>query len=193
MGGSRLSAWLQEMFYGDATRDPEYQRDLATTRLLGGLAVKTEPRVYQITVQYTADNPELAALIANTFVSEYLRSTTLQTLSDERASAQAALSEQLANYGDKHPKVWEARLRLQAAEALLKEQLSKPSEEFGRAAGENVTSAQAVAVPTSPDPKVFIGISLLIGFVVGGGLALFDPKQGAEKRHPPSEVSFPFI
>ena len=80
--GSRLSAWLQEMFYGDATRDPEYQQDLAATRLLRGLSVKTEPRVYQITVQYTAGNPELAALIANTFVAEYLRSTTLQTLSD---------------------------------------------------------------------------------------------------------------
>ena len=82
VGGSRLSAWLQEMFYGDATRDPEYQQDLAATRLLRGLSVKTEPRVYQITVKYTAGNPELAALIANTFVAEYLRITTLQMLSD---------------------------------------------------------------------------------------------------------------
>ena len=173
VAGSPLSAWLQETFYGDATRDPEYQQDRAATRLLRSLSVKTEPRIYQITVQCTAGDPELAALVANTFVAEYLRSSALQKLSGQRASAQAALSEQLATYGDKHPKVAGARLRLEAVDALLKEQLSKPPEEIIRVGDENVTFAQAVAVPSSPDPSFFIGIALLIGLAIAVGLALF--------------------
>ena len=75
----------------------------------------------------------------------------------------------------------------------MKEQLSKPSEEIRRAAGENVTSAQAVAVPSSPDPKVFIGISLLIGFVVAGGLALFDPNREWTSGIPPVRSVFPLF
>ena len=151
---------------------------MAATRLLRGLSVKTEPRVYLITVQYTAGDPELAALIANTFVAELVRTTTLQTLSERRTSAQAALSEQLAMFGDKYPKVREATVRLQAADALLKEQLSKTFEEIRRAAGENVTFAQAVAVPSSPKPTLSIGIALIVGLVIGVGLAL---RAGTER------------
>jgi uncharacterized protein involved in exopolysaccharide biosynthesis len=183
VSGSPLSAWLRERFYGDVSTDPGYQRDLAATRLSQHLSVKTEPRVYQILVQYTADNSNLAALIANAFVTEYLRTTTLQALSEQSALAQASLSQKLAMYGDKHPSVGEARLRLKAVEALFKEQLTKSDEEIREEAGENVTFAQPVAVPSSPVPAVFLGIALLIGLVTAIGLALFIERgnQGARQ------------
>ena len=52
-----LSSWLQAQFYGDVARTPEFQEDLAARKLLSGLSVKTEPRVYQIVVQLYGGRP----------------------------------------------------------------------------------------------------------------------------------------
>ena len=117
VGRGRLSTWLEREFYGDATSAPEYQEDMAATRLMRGLSVKTEPRVYQIVLRYSAKDPELATAVTNAFVVEFLRTTSLQKLSGQRAAAQAALTENLATLGDKHPKVREARMRLASAES----------------------------------------------------------------------------
>ena len=105
VGRGRLSTWLEREFYGDATSAPEYQEDIAATKLMRGLSVKTEPRVYQIVLRYSAKDPELATAVTNAFVVEFLRTTSLQKLSGQRAAAQAALTENLATLGDKHPKV----------------------------------------------------------------------------------------
>ena len=111
VGQGRLSSWLQREFNGGAN-SLEYQEDMAATKLMRGLSVKTAPRVYQIALRYTAKDPELATAITNAFVVEFLRTTSLQKLSGQRAAAQAALSESLATLGDKHPKVREARMKL---------------------------------------------------------------------------------
>ena len=142
--------WLAAKFYGNVAN----VSDMAATRLLRGLSVQTDPRAYLIAVRYTAGDSGLAALITNAFVAECLRSTRLQTLSQQRSSAQAALSEQLATFGDKHPKVTQARMRLADADNLLKEQLSKASEEILQAGGQNVTIARANAIPSSPKSTV---------------------------------------
>ena len=65
------------------------------------------PRAYLITVRYTARDPALAVAITNAFVAEFLRSSKLQTLSQQRSSAEATLSRQLAKFGEKHPRVAE--------------------------------------------------------------------------------------
>ena len=91
-----FSSWLGAKFYGDA-RAPGYPEDIAAKRLLRGLSVKTEPRVYLITVRYTAGDPELAALITNAFVAEFLQTTRLRTLFLQRDLAQQALSERSRN------------------------------------------------------------------------------------------------
>ena len=77
VGQGRLSTWLQREFYGDATSAPEYQVDMAATRLMRDLSVKTEPRVYQIVLRYSAKDPELATAVTNAFVVEFLRTTSL--------------------------------------------------------------------------------------------------------------------
>ena len=75
-----LSSWLQAQFYGDVAKTPEFQEDMAARKLLSGLSVRTEPRVYLIVVRYTAGDPELAALITNAFVVELLQTITTTEL-----------------------------------------------------------------------------------------------------------------
>lgn len=173
LGGGGLSSWLQARFYGDAVNAPGYQEDLAAAKLSRGLSVTTEPRVYQIVLHYTAGDPELAAEITNAFVAEFLRMTALQRLSEQRASAQAKLSTNLATLGGKHPKVLEARMRLASTDSLVKQQFARSQDEMLKGAGENITLAQANVVPSSPKPLVFIGVALLIGLAAGIGFALW--------------------
>ena len=165
-----LLSWLQAQFYGEVARTPEFQEDLAARKLLGGLLVKTEPRVYEIVVQYTARDPELAVLIANAFMVEFIQTRTLQTLSQQRDAAERELGANRATLGVNHPRVIEAKTRLEAADALLKAQLSKTTEEIERTGGEGVIFAQAVSVPSSPNPPVSIGLALVVG--LGAGIAL---------------------
>ena len=166
-----ISSWLQAQSYGDVAKTPEFQEDLAARKLLSGLSVRTEPRVYLIVVNYTAGDPELAALITNAFVVELLQTITLQSFSQQLRAAERSLSADLATLGEQHPKVVEEKMRIQAAEALLRVQLGKTTEEIEHTASStNVTFARADTVPSSPNPPFLIGVALLFG--LGGGVAL---------------------
>ena len=165
----RLSSWWHAIFYNSARPTPDYQDALAATRLLDELSIKTEPRVYLINVRYTAEDPEFAALITNTFVTEFLRMSRLKALSLQRDSAQRILG-QLATLGERHPKVIEAKIRLEAANALLKAEENKTTDEISRGSGGNVTFAQAAPVPSSPNRRAIIGIALLGGLLGGIGI-----------------------
>jgi uncharacterized protein involved in exopolysaccharide biosynthesis len=161
---------LQAQFYGEVASTPEFQEDLAARKLLRGLSVKTEPRVYQIVVQYTARDPELSVLIANSFIVEFLQTKTLQTLLQQRDAAERELGAERATLGENHPRAIEAKARLEAADALLIGQLGKTTEEIERAGAGQVIFAQAVSVPSSPNPFVSIGLALVVG--LGAGVAL---------------------
>jgi uncharacterized protein involved in exopolysaccharide biosynthesis len=176
--GSPFSSWLWAQFYGDVTKTPEFQEDIAARKLLRGLSVRTEPRVYLIVLRYIAGDPERAAVIANAFVVEFLQTITLQILYQQRDAAERTLLEERETLGEKHPKVIEAQMRLQAANALLKAQMDKTTEEIKRTAGGNVTFAQADMVPSSPNPPTVIGLALLIG--LGGGVAMAAFRGRAE-------------
>jgi len=156
-----FSSWLQAEFYGNVTSAPEFKEAMAARTLARHLSVKTEPRVYLIVLRYTAVDPELAALIANAFVVEFLRDGAERTLSRARATL-----------GEKHPKVIEARTRLQAVDALLRNGGTSTGD-IERTSNRDVTFAQPNAVPSSPDPKVLIGVSLLVGLVGGIAMAAF--------------------
>jgi len=167
--GSEVSEGRWQLF-GSAIPQGD-QDDRAATRLVRRLSVTSDPRAYLITVRYTTGDPDLAVLITNAFVTEFLRSTTLQTLSQQRASAQATLSKQLAKFGDKHPRVAEARMRLAATADLSKVQLGEVPEAILQAAGENVT--EAIATPSNPGPLRVIGLFLLVGLLISTGVALW--------------------
>ena len=192
VSGSPFSSWLRAQFYGDVTRTPEFQEDMAARKLLRGLSVRTEPRVYLIVLRYTAGDPERAALIANAFVVEFLQTITLQTLYHQREAAERTLLEKRATFGEKHPKVTEAQMRLRAADALLNAQMGKTTEEIERTGDGNVTFAQADMVPSSPNPPILIGLALLIG--LGGGIAMAAyrgavPKGGSRGQSPSTRIS----
>ena len=147
------------------------------------LSVKSDLlRTYLITVRYTATDPALAVVITNAFVAEFLRSSKLQMLSQQRSSAEARLSRQLAMFGDKHPRVTQAKMRLVATDDLLKEQFSEAPEVLVQAAGESVT--KAIAASLSPNPWFVIGLLLLVGLVVGTVVALWLERSAwAEAFH----------
>ncbi len=163
--------WLPAIFNGGSAKTSGDELDVAAGRLLRGLGVTSDPRAYLITVRYSAGDPELAALIANTFVAELLRSTKLQQLLQQRSLAESALSKQLGKFGEKHPAVVEARLRIAAMEAQLKGELAEAREAILQEAGENV--APAIAAPSGPRLPFVIGLALLLGLAVGTGVALW--------------------
>lgn len=168
---SKSGGLLPALFYGGAGKAPGDELDIAAMKLLRGLSVTNDPRAYLITVRYSAGDPELAVLIANTFVAELLRSTKLQQLLQQRSAASALLSKQLSKFGDKHPAVVEARMRLAAADERLKAELSETGQVILQGAGENVTPA--IATLSGPRPAFVIGLLALLGLVVGAGSALW--------------------
>jgi uncharacterized protein involved in exopolysaccharide biosynthesis len=161
---------LSVSFFGGADKKATGDEiDSAAARLLEDLSVTSDPRAYLLTVSYRAGKPELAELITNAFVAELLRSAKLQALFKQRSLAQATLSIQLAKFGDKHPNVAQAKLRLTATDEALKKQLNEDYGTILKAAGENVT--KAVSGPISF--KFVIVLLLLGGLVVGVGAALW--------------------
>jgi uncharacterized protein involved in exopolysaccharide biosynthesis len=162
--------WLSSILSGEANA-PGDALDSAATGLLRGLSVMSDPRAYLITVRYSAGDPELAVAIANSFVVELLRSIKLQQLLQQRSVALVSLSKQLGKFGEKHPGVAAAKMRLQAADQGLKAELAEPGEAILNSAGENVTPA--VAVLSGPRPAFVLGLLLFAGFVAGASAALF--------------------
>jgi len=194
VGRGAFSSWLETTLYGDAANSTDFRQDRAATRLLRGLSVTTEPRVYQILLNYTSTDPKRAALITNAFVVAFLRTTALQSLAERRAVAQAVLSENRATLGDKHPKVREAAMRLASTEALITDQLGKTRQAVVNAAGENVTFAQANVVPSGPNPATFVGVSLLFGLISGIGLVLWlEQNRMKERREAADEEAAPSL
>jgi uncharacterized protein involved in exopolysaccharide biosynthesis len=168
-----FSSWLQMFFYGDTIGSSTYKLDMAAAKLLKGLTVETEPRVYLISARYTAGDPRLAADITNAFVTEYLRINALQTASDQVASSQIELSRSLATLGEKHPTIVKMKLAVEAAEANFKRQMLKTPTELQTAAGETVAFAQPVTVPSSPNALLVIVSFVFAGLALGLGVCLF--------------------
>jgi uncharacterized protein involved in exopolysaccharide biosynthesis len=165
------SHWLPNPFHVNAPSTQADEIDRAAAQLLHGLSVTSDPRTYMIEVRYTARKPALADVIANAFVAEFLRSSRLQALSLQRSSAAAALSRQLAIFGDKHPRVIKAEMRLAAADDLLKKQLSESPSVILQNVGQNVT--MATAGPSKRSMPLVIGFLFLVGLMVGISAALW--------------------
>lgn len=167
--------WLPAIFQGKAAHTPGDMLDIAAARLLNRLSVTSDPRAYLLTVQFTTSDPELSVLITNGFVSELLRSTRLQVLFQQSYNTQATLSNQLAKFGEKHPKVAELRAQLATTNDALKQQLNESPDSILQAAGENVT--RAIAAPAGPTPAFLIGLLLFAGLMIGIGVALWVERR----------------
>jgi uncharacterized protein involved in exopolysaccharide biosynthesis len=156
--------------FGSTSKTQGDDVDTAAARLSRGLAVISNPHTYLLVIQYRAGDPELAELVANAFVAELLRSTKMQALFKQRSLAEAALAIQRAKFGDKHPGMAQAKMRLATIDALLEEQLNKSQQAILQTAGENVTLA--TSNPSSPT-IVVICLVLLAGLAISVAVALW--------------------
>ena len=177
--------WLPIALFGrsakiqDGLTNQDDTINRAAMTLLNRLSVTSDQlRTYMIKVSYTGNDPALAVAVTNAFVAEFIRSSKLQVLFQQRSAAEAALSDELDKFGDKHPRVMQAKSRLATLDEMLKGQLNEAPEVLLQDAGENVTKATAFTLTSSPKPSLLIGLLLLIGSVVGIVVALY-----VERKH----------
>ena len=151
---------------------PASPHDLAANALMRQVSVTNGPRSYIISVTATADDPELAAKLANGVALEYLHGQALHQLTDARSAAEDELTKLSSVYGTRHPNLASIRVRLadlNSRLAALQDGLS--IEEVGAVGvGQSLIPADKVLIPASPDPKMFVG--MIVGAALLAGILL---------------------
>ena len=172
--------WLPVRLFISSADDQEYPSsesnsiDRASMMLLSRLSVTSDQlRTYMIKVSYAGNDPVLAVEVTNAFVAEFLRSSRLQVLAQQRSSAGADLATELNTFGEKHPRVMQAKVRLANLEALEQRQLNEAADSLLQAASESVTEATSATLTSSPKPRLVIGLMLVVGLFAGITVALY--------------------
>lgn len=139
--------------------------DLATARLLSSLVIKNDARTYLISIGATARDPQTAALIANTYASEFLQYLEVRRLADAVTIARRTATDLAVTLGQKHPLMMRAQSQL--AEAAAKMEAAK---KVVPAAGEQeladnaqVIPARSSTIPSGPRFLLVLAIALLTG------------------------------
>jgi putative transposase len=151
---------------------PASPRDLAVDALMRKVTVANDARSYVISVTATADDPELAAKLANAVALEYLHNQAVEQLTDARAAAEHDLAQLSSTYGVRHPNSISVRAKLNDLNArlgALRDGLSiEDVDALG--VGQSLIAADRVLIPSSPDPKlilvVTVGAALLAGVLL---------------------------
>ena len=163
--------WLRATFLPETRNYSALDRMVA--RLRNKVDVMNDTRSYLISVSFTAPSADEAARVVNAFVIEYLREKIIQRRLDTANSAEAELRQQLAVYGDKHPKTLQAMAELDAARAGLESAMnSQDGDQSEIANDQRVTLAVPNETPTSPKGLMIFGLSLLLGLLAAVGLAI---------------------
>jgi uncharacterized protein involved in exopolysaccharide biosynthesis len=179
-------SWPQSLEWVRATLFPETRNHTAFDRTVSTLrnkvAVMNDTRSYLISVSFTARSADQAARVVNAFVAEYLRDKAIQRGLDGVNSADADLRQQLAVYGDKHPKTLRAVAELDAARAAFAALMKPQDDDQGEITGDqSVKLAVPNQTPTSPNGLVILGLSLLSGLLAGAGLAIWLDRWEANR------------
>jgi uncharacterized protein involved in exopolysaccharide biosynthesis len=174
--------WVRGTFLPETRRHSPFDRAVALLR--SKIVVTNDSRSYLISVSFTALSPDEAARVANAVVIEYFRDKVVQRNLERVNAAEAQLGQQLAVYGDKHPKTLQAVAELDAARASFEaaknpqggDQDEIPSDQDVKLAVPNQT-------PTSPRGFVILGLSFLSALLAGIGLAIWrDRKEVQPER-----------
>ncbi len=169
------AAWLPETLNRSSF-------DRAVARLRNKLAVMNDTRSYVISVSFTASSAEEAVQVVNAVVTEYLRDKVRQARLNKAMAAEAALREQLAVYGEKHPKTLQAMSELDAERAALEALNPQEGDRYEVANDQGVKLAVPNHTPTSPKGLVIFGLLLLSSLLAGIGLAIWRDRREVEQR-----------
>jgi uncharacterized protein involved in exopolysaccharide biosynthesis len=147
------------------------------------VVVMNDTRSYLISISYTASSADEAAQVVNSFVAEYLRDKVRQRRLDKISSAEVELRQQLAVYGDKHPKTLQAVAELEAERASLEAPLKLQDSDQDELAGDQgFKLAVPNQTPTSPNGSVILALSFLSALLAGIGLAIWRDKEAERKQ-----------
>ena len=173
--------WFRSTYLPETRNHSPFDRTVATLR--NKVVVMNDTRSYLISISFTASSAGEAAQVVNAIVTEYLRDKARQRKLDKIDLAEAELRQQLAVYGDKHPKTLQAMAELGAERASL--EAAKNSEDGDRdgiGSDQNVQLAVPNQTPTSPNGLVIFGLSLLSALLAGISLAVWIDRSNAERK-----------
>ena len=168
--------WVRSMFLPETRNLSPFDRTVAM--LASKVKVMNDTRSYLISISFTASSPEEAARVVNAFAIEYLRDKAIQTRLDRLNSAEAELRQQLAVYGDKHPRALHAKEEFDAARASLELAMNPQDGDQNEISNDNsVKLAVPNQTPTSPKGFVILGLSFLSALLAGIGLAIWRDRR----------------
>jgi uncharacterized protein involved in exopolysaccharide biosynthesis len=172
--------WLRAMWLPETLNYSSLDRAVAMLRKK--VVVMNDTRSYVISVSFTASSAEDAVQVVNAVATEYLRDKVRQRSLSKVSLAETELREQLAVYGEKHPKTLQAVAELDAERAALQAAMN-PQDSDGYEVGNDQGVKLAVPdhTPTSPKGFVVFGLSLLLALLAGIGIAVRRDRKEAEQ------------
>ncbi|QWG14614.1 hypothetical protein KMZ29_08110 [Bradyrhizobium sediminis] len=174
--------WFRAAFLPETRNQSPFDRTVAMLR--NKVVVTNDTRSYLISLSFTASSADEAAQVVNAFVTEYLRDKIRQRGLNKVNSAEAELRQQLAVYGEKHPKTLHAVAELDAERASLKAAMNlQDGDKVEVANDQSVKLAVPNHTPTSPKGLVILGLSLLSALLAGIGLAIWRDRRETERKY----------
>jgi uncharacterized protein involved in exopolysaccharide biosynthesis len=173
--------WFRAAFLPETRNYSPFDRVVAMLR--NKVVVMNDTRSYLISISFTASSADEAAQVVNAFVAEYLRDKAKQRRLDKMNSAETELRQQLAVYGDKHPKTLQTVAQLEAERASLEAPMNPPDDDQDEVVkDQGVKRAVPNQTPTSPNGSVILGLSFLSALLAGIGLAVWRDRREADRK-----------
>jgi uncharacterized protein involved in exopolysaccharide biosynthesis len=178
---TQVLGWFRAAFLPETRNYSPFDRAVAMLR--NKVVVMNDTRSYIISISFTASSADEAAQVVNAFVTEYFREKVKQRRLDKISSAEAELRQQLAVYGDKHPKTLQAVAELEAERASLEAPMNpQDGDQYGVVRDQGVKLAVPNQTPTSPNGSVILGLSFLSALLAGIGVAVWRDRKEAERK-----------
>jgi capsular polysaccharide biosynthesis protein len=133
------------------------RRDLAVEALRRRVIVAVEPRTYVISISVTTNDPQEAAMIANSVAEEYLYEEKVNRLASSRATSERALAELSSVYGVRHPSYVLEKARIRQLQGV--ENAMKQDDAPALPSNERFLPAEAVLIPSSPNAPLVLGLT----------------------------------
>jgi uncharacterized protein involved in exopolysaccharide biosynthesis len=178
---TQVLGWFRAAFLPETRNYSPFDRAVAMLR--NKVVVMNDTRSYIISISFTASSADEAAQVVNAFVTEYFRDKVKQRGLDKISSAEAELRQQLAVYGDKHPKTLQAVAELEAERASLEAPMNpQDGDQYEVVKDQGVKLAVPNQTPTSPNGSVILGLSFLSALLAGIGVAFCRDRKEAERK-----------